>query len=218
MIDIKKLERRTLFYNKFTYSVRFYLPHCYCLRPLESEWLEKNIILAKNRIGRLSAFLAPELTPLQESRLRQMFDLLSMQRSNNTEFKVAVSDHYCTIYTNDIGLLNVLDNSGLMQRPSYNQAIQNCASGTILLKNSEYKYRTYLRSKKLDSQEKFILSQYLVNVSDDIRLSPSLDRWAHNSYLWTQNNFFIDHNDPQWNLMLSIIASGIIGKTLAIVR
>jgi hypothetical protein len=136
----------------------------------------------------------------------------------NNDCKLVVSSDFGWVYTNDLKLIDHLRSVKCLRNKTYSQAVINRPKNTILLKKSPHQQRSYLVNIKLTVQEKETLKGFFKNQQEHIRTSPSFYHWLYGqSYMRTQDYFFIDYSGDQWLTMLSLIRPGLIRKTQQIV-
>ena len=91
---------------------------------------------------------------------------------------------------------------------------------TIILKNSKHTKRSYFREFAITKHEKDIITNFLTNQQDYIKISPGLRDWMKKGQLhnYVFDYFFIDYSDDQWLTMLSLVRPGLIRKTVKILQ
>jgi hypothetical protein len=155
-----------------------------------------------------------EITEETAENLHLMCDLLQAVKH---KFKLVTSGNQAWIYTNELALIQQFSELDMLQSKTYTQAVINRPADTIMLKNSVYTSRSYLRSPKLDPKDAANLRSFLNIHRDNIRLSPALSQWAAQSKLRLADYFFIDYCGESWLTMLSLVRPGLIRKTIKII-
>jgi hypothetical protein len=121
------------------------------------------------------------------------------------------------VYSNDLELIQTINDLDFLIRKSYNRAVITRPKDTIQLKKPRHKCRSYFRSAKLTDVQKNQLSTFLTAQNEWIRISPALESWLATPFHRVQDYFFVDYNTPSWATMLALVHPGLIRKTLAII-
>jgi hypothetical protein len=86
-----------------------------------------------------------------------------------------------------------------------------------MLVNPVHQYRTFLKHKWWNLETSNHIKKFLLGRQDLFRISGSFqEKLERPGRLATQDYHFLDHNDPDLLLMLSLVCPGIINKTLPI--
>lgn len=150
-----------------------------------------------------------------------------------TPHKVVFSYNTIMFYTNDQAtvesLARVITTGDMAVRVGggpvirIKQAHVTKPADTVLIKRPyAYQYRTYLRSRKMDSGQRQALGNWISGMADAVRASTSLaafvqgrkTRWYCSDRTWEYH--FIDHNDPRLLLWLAMISPDLARKTMTI--
>jgi hypothetical protein len=200
MLQTKKIKRDSLFFNEFQYQMRIGIRFSSVLHS-RYNWHKSNDEKDWNDLSEIYTSLVQFLP-----------------RLNGHKLVVGYETVY--IYANDSQLLEELETAiGMVGRynrtwVSYSEALVDRPVGTVRLKASNYKFRSYFRQTELTDTERTFLSNWLMNQGDQIRLSPNLGSWCQgNRDNRTYGNFFFDYNDPKLLSMLSLVRPGMIKIT-----
>ena len=94
----------------------------------------------------------------------------------------------------------------------------------VMLKEPRFKYRSYLRSRRVTPEEVAILKNWVEAQQGEIQPSGALkqfmNREASRWYLpvdYTADYYYFDHNDPRYVTMLAMVLPVPIRKTVPIV-
>jgi hypothetical protein len=87
----------------------------------------------------------------------------------------------------------------------------------VTLKNPRHTYRTFFRERWLKDYELQNIREYFNARSDQFRLSPGFQLLVDGRRMWLMANYFVDHNEPQADVLISMAIPGIVKKTLPIV-
>jgi hypothetical protein len=228
-LQFKPVKKDRLYYDRFEYCLGFCLDEVSCLRVLDHDHIDRSIAnrkqwreIAQQRwlngrqkhgIG-LSRQYRREIT---EKTVEDLHKLATVLIDTDSEFKLVVSVSQGYVYTNDLTLIDLLDNQPELTNKTYCRAEIARPKNTIQLKNSQHHYRSYMQMKKLTGQQKQHLIDFFYNQQDQVRLSPALKSWITQSFNRTQDYFFIDHDSLSWLTMLSLVQPGIVRKTMHII-
>lgn len=230
MIDrqFKSVKKDRLFYDRFEYCIGFYLDEVSCLRVLDHAHIDDFISRRKqwqeiaqnrwlNHNQKYGIILGRRWQPITEKTVEDLHVLTDVLLKSSSEFKLVVSVHQGYVYTNDLALIQKLDNMPELSYKTYAQAQISRPKNTIKLKNPRYLFRSYLKSMHLTALQKEHLVDFLCNQQDHVRVSPALQQWADHPFTRTQDYFFVDHNTENWLTLLSLVQPGIVRKTMHII-
>jgi hypothetical protein len=219
----KPVVKDRLFYDRFEYCIRFHLEEVSCLRTLDHAHIDR-IIERRIAWRRIDQTLSrPQITQLSnqsnkitEATVENLHTLADVLLTTPATFKLVVSVFTGYVYTNDLTLIDQLAKLPGMSRIEYNQAVVGRAKNTVVLKNPQHQWRSYLKINKLSIEQKTHLKNFLAN-QPAVRASPALQQWMDAKLITTHDYFFIDYNETSWLTMLSLVQPGLIRKTLQIV-
>ena len=220
-LEIHLVEKSSLFFNQYRYSIRFNLSELGVIRGLKSEHIDK-IVRERNRFrSEHRGFYRGSnqlITDEDVVRLKKVCRLLCQHQD---ELKLSISYHTGYVYTNNFKLAEKISELNFIGYFRVQQAVQVCPAGTIALKNPKWTHRTYFKSRQLNDQQREQLIDYLQS-RENIRLSPGLKSWMeqNNNVYWntyTQDYYFFDHNNDGEVLFLNMVSARITGRTLQIV-
>lgn len=226
----KPVVKDRLFYNRFEYVIGFTVDEASALRELSHteidltmtrrrDWVEiaqqrwntgKKILGKHNILGRRRK----EITNETVENLHSLAELLL---TTTADFKLVVSVNHGHVYTNDLTLIDQLDQLNFLAKKYYSQAQVDRPKNTIRLKNPQHKYRSYFKITKLTTEKKDHLMDFLYNQRDYVRVSPALQRWIDQPFNRTQDYFFVDYDNSSWVTMLALVSPGLIRKTMQII-
>ena len=224
----KPVSKDRLFYDKFHYSLGFYLQEVNCLRVLDhahiddmiqrrQHWRDIAQMRWMNHSGNLGTIMSRRHKEITAQTVEHLHVLADMFLHAKHEFKLVVSVNQGHVYSNDLEFLQQLDVLPMLEYKSYGQAQIVRPKNTVSLKNPKHKFRTYLKFVKLSHQQKDHLESFLTNHQNDVRVSPALQRWIDQPLNRTQDYFFVDHDTQQWLTLLNLVSPGIIRKTMHII-
>ena len=223
-----------LFFDQYTYCVRIVMPDIFCIRALKkSEFDLENILdyirqyYKKVKESRQkSGFYRYNNKKFDHDKkyLDKILDLVDFLYPYRSNIKIVLSGDWGTFYTNDLNFVSELLNKKYASSFDLRQAVVSRPRDTVCLQSSKFEHRSYFAEKNINEDTKENLKKYLIS-QPDIRIGPGLKSWLAGSNqfrLWRTNfiqrYYFIDHNDPGFAVMLSLIVPGLIRKTISIVK
>lgn len=226
-IKFKPIVKDRLYYDRFSYCLGFHLDEVNCLRTLAHAsiddlierrqlWQEVSQQRWVNNQQNHSTILARRWKEITSKTIADLHELAELLIKAKEEFKLVVSVNQGYVYTNELSLIQRIDQLEFLEFKTYTQAQPDRPKNTIRLKQPKHQYRSYLKAVKLLPEQKTQLINFLVNQST-IRISPSLISWIDQPFNRTQDYFFIDYTGAAWLTMLSLVHPGLIRKTLEII-
>jgi hypothetical protein len=208
----KPVVKDRLYYDQFEYGIRFNLEEVSCLRTLDHAHIDRMI---ERRMP--STLLISGSNTISYETIDRLHALADVLLNTSAKFKLVVSMMSTGyFYTNEPTLIAQLAKLPGISNIEYNQAVIGRPRNTVILKNPQYRLRSYFKMNLLTTEQKNHLSNFLAN-QPTVRTSPALKEWLFiKKRLYTQCHFFIDHNDTSWLTMLSLVQPGLIKKTLQI--
>jgi hypothetical protein len=158
---------------------------------------------------------APFLTdPQTHADLHSMCDLL---RGLPDSSKKMIQYDTVFLYTNDLEIIEDMSQVGYISQIKIGQAVTVYPKDTVMLQNPVHQYRTFLKHKWWDQETSNHIKKFLLGRQELFRIPKSfLEKLQRSGRLATQDHHFVDHNDPDLLLMMSLVCPGIINKTLPI--
>ena len=216
-----------LFYDRFEYSIGFALDEVNCLRELSHDqidtMIERRIAWrevaqqrwqkSNNTFGNILTRRRKEIT---EKTVEDLHALAEILLTATVDFKLVVTANHAHVYTNNVSLIDQLDQLECLRYKNYTRAIIDRPKDTIRLKNPQHQYRSYFKVVKMTEEQKRNLKNFL-DGQENIRISPALASWFTVAFLRTGDYFFVDHDQMSWLTMLSLVRSGLVRKTLEII-
>lgn len=232
ILKFKSIAKDCLFYSQWQYCISFQLDEVSALKNLDHEYI--NALIERRKMWRGTAqqrWITSRLpsTPLPvmnsnrrrriitEETVTDLHNLADILRKTKIPYKLVTSSDHGWIYTNSKRFIKRLSGINALLDQQYTEAIIARPKNTIVLKEPKHTHRTYLKSLKLTPYEKQSLANFFINQIEHIRTSPSLAKWLLMPFHRTQDYFFVDHNGEGWLIMLALVKSGIIRKTVEIV-
>ena len=218
-LKFKTVEKDRLFYDQYQYSVSIPLKEANALRKeLSHESIDRIIQRRRAYWATIPHRQYPVINQDDIDRLHRVCDFLL---SDTDEYKlVFYYNHWLTIYTNSLALLDRVDTLDYIDIKNHSRVNVNRPRDTIILKNPKHTKRSYFREFAITNHEKDIITNFLTNQRDYIKISPGLRDWMKRGRLhnYVFDYFFIDYSDDQWLTMLSLVRPGLIRKTVKILQ
>jgi hypothetical protein len=215
-IKIQTDTRDRLYFDRWQYSIAVLQSRISDIRGLDLQSTKKLIEYRSS-----SRFLQGHYTP---NVITNIYAALNFFAAESNPFKLTLSGNWAYIYTNDATLAKRLISACPAAKVRFvKQAEVSQPRDAVMLSHSNFAYRTYLRSMWVDDQQivnldSFFTTQNNVNVSPCKSFQKFLkSNKAYKSH-WLANHYFIDHNDPGYPLMLSLVLPRVVRKTLPIVQ
>jgi hypothetical protein len=212
-LDIRQEPRNRLFFDQYQYRMQFYLRHVWCMRSYDHDDLDRRLESYQGwNHGKLNA--PPLVDPQAHADLHNMCDLL---RGLPDSCKKMIQYDTVFLYTNDLAIIEDMSQVGYISQIKIGQAVTVYPKDTVMLVNPAHQYRTFLKHKWWDLETSNHIKKFLLGRQELFRISGSFqEKLQRPGRLATQDYHFLDHNDPDLLLMLSLVCPGIINKTLPI--
>ena len=237
VLKIKPVSSDRLFFDQYQYSVRFFARDLSCIRGTYQNSDDLSTVFTKIHTRLQTRQTQRKLTDksavyshdeLLEKKL-DLYKLAVLLQQNLTDTKLVIYGNWGYVYTGQLTVLQQLTTlSGLSDFSPVRQIRVDRAKNSVTLKESDYQYRSFFTTRKLTSDGRDQLVNWL-QAQTDIRLSPGLTNWCDSPWfysvhpwrstlpLFTERYHFIDHNESSMLTMLSLLQPGIIRKTMNIV-
>lgn len=223
----KPVRKDRLYFDRFEYSMGFYLEEASCLRVLTHDYIDDMIqrrrtwreIARQRWKGQKAATILAQAygREITDTTVENLHALAEVLITAQEEFKLVVSVNQAYVYTNDVSLIDRLDSMSILHYKTFTQAQAVRPKNTIGLKKPKHKFRSYFRLVNLTAQQKDHLEAFLTNHQDHVRVSPALKEWLAFPFNRLQDYFFVDHDSENWLTMLNLVTPGIVRKTLQII-
>ena len=212
-LDIRQEPRDRLFFDQYQYRMQFYQRFAWCMRSYDHDDLERRLRNYHGKFPRPPVGLTVA-DPDATANLHHMCDLL---RGLPDSSKKMIQYDHVFLYTNDLEIIEDMSRVGYISQLKIGQAVTVYPRDTVMLQNPVHQYRTFLKHKWWDLETSNHIKKFLLGRQDLFRIPKSfLEKLQRSGRLATQDHHFVDHNDPNLLLMLSLVCPGIINKTLPI--
>jgi len=185
MLPFNSVPKDSFFYDKFEYCIGFFVEEASSLREMNHQHIDK--ILERriqhreisqqrwaNTKQTILSKISRPILPVTGERLHKIVDILINTKS---EYKSVVSIDNMWVYSNDLNLINELDELDYLLFKKYTKAVISRPKNTIIVKNSKFSKRTYLKSIGLSENQAEKLRNCLIRNQQEIRVSPGLLEW-----------------------------------------
>ena len=232
-LKIKVQRGDRLFFDRYRYCLRFYLPELSAMRDFHKSDIELKELLdsiefclaTRRELDAKLSYRAifwkpnnvdPEMLAAYyyPGNLKDLAEILYQKKDI---IKLMISGSLGYVYSTDFDFLKKISKLDYVRHSSFREMIVDRPRGTVKLRTSEHKLRLYLTDMWLTAAEKESIVSFLSN-QDDVRLSPALKTWCRSGVLWTQRNYFVDYNTPSFPLALQLINPRLVKKILQIVE
>lgn len=219
-LKIQEISRDRAFYDQFEYVICVKIPEVSALRHGTHHGIDLELDNRQNWRGRLGSrnfggswrSYQREITDLERKQCHDFLDFLE----SHTGYKTWYSQHWAYIYSNDLSMLRQIESLPYLIPTELRRAIVDQERDTILVKSSPYSHRSYFREWRATDKEVHAIRNLLA-IQQDVRLSPSLREWVdQGKWNYIRQSFFIDHDGNGIELMLALVATRPIRKTVTI--
>jgi hypothetical protein len=206
------VSRSTLYFHKWRYVILFHLPEASFLRDLKHERIDQSITYRNEWIARRGG--ARHITLTVQQILHDACDYLLTRAY---PFKKVVCGNGIWLYTNnleDFEDIAIIPTGRILY---INQAEVTLAPNAVTLKNPKHAFRTYFRERWLSNDELAVLRRYFQTRTNMFRMGPGFTNLVKGKRMWLMSNYFVDHNEPNADLLINMAVPGIVRKTLPII-
>lgn len=218
-VEIKSTNK--LYFDKYRYCASAYLPYASSLRRLSHYHIDAMLELRETLHQSYPDLRAlvngqylrnPPITTYIKNDLHLFLDKIL---NISEDFKMVYKKHSFHCYTNNTAVVDEVLEDGLIDR-KLTQLKVVCEPDVIVRKNSDYKYRCYLRATQITEQTKENIRKFF-NAHPEISVANSFQQWLKNSYKYSSSHYFFDYNDEGMKLMFEITAPGVVREAYTII-
>jgi hypothetical protein len=204
--------RDKLYWNKYVYRVTVNLPGatmCHDARNAENFW---------KSCFELQWFSESRKDYVEKNKVKylQYYNWLK-NSAKNTDCKFRTESGYVSIFTNDGALVKEFRNA--IPDSQCTKAVVSKHSEIKLFRTQpKHKYRIYLRSLRVDTEDYHALVDFLREHSDQFNISPAFHhhairyeqyKWRHK---WLSSSYFIDYDQQSLESWLDLKFGEMLGK------
>ena len=213
--------RHQLWHGRYDHCVRFDMPEASALRYLDHKRIDKAIRTRREWGQRMmsnpgSWALSWRRAQILDHHVVDLHAMCDFLLEDSRDRKIMISGDVVHLYTRDADLVQDVMALPYVKNASHRQIQAVGQPNTIPLKNPRHAWRSYFRQRQMTVEHKDNLVKFLT-AQEHVRLSPSM-KWFLTSSHQTRvyDYYFVDHDDSGFITMLSLIAPGIIRRTLPI--
>jgi hypothetical protein len=214
--------RQQLWHGRYDHCVRFAMPEASVLRHLDHLRIDKTIKVRREWGKRMmsnpgSWVLSWHRTQITDKHVANLHAMCDFLLADSRDRKIVISGDVVHVYTTDMTLVQDVMALPYVSHTVHRQIRAVGQPNTVSLKNPRHAWRSYFRQRQMTIEQKNNIVKFLTSQTD-LRLSPSM-KWFLTSEHQTRmyDYYFVDHDDAGFITMLSLIAPGIIRRTLPIV-
>ena len=221
-LPFKSVPSDRLFYDHWQYCISFRLDEVNCLRySLDAEKIDE--LLTRREMWRervrqrwpQNNFVRPH-SPITDGTRETLHAFADFLKLATDPYKIVISVNQCWIYSNSTNFLERINRLPFVKNTKFTESVIVRPRNTIVLKNPQYRHRSYFRKVKLIEPERQQIMAFLQG-QDNVRVSPALKQWMSTPFNRTQDYFFVDYDSESWLTMLGLVRPGLIRKTVEIV-
>ena len=215
-LTYKSVNRDRLFFEQYRYCVQLYYTCASVFRDLPDNFPSALLQVTQgiksrrdwdHRAGR-DFFGSSE----EDNRAKDLLEHLF----KTTDRKLVIGYRTIYVYSNDQAFLESIG----VYFPVRNrkEALVNRTRGTVISVDNPYQYRSYLRQRRLEPEQKQWLSNWVQNQSS-IRANLSLRKFCSlDKHRTTYGHFYIEHGDMATLSMLALIIPDLVRETKQIIN
>jgi len=212
-LEIRQEPRDRLFFDQYQYRMQFRLRFAWCMRSLDHGDLDRRLT---NYHGRYRAG-ANALYPSDRETHADLHHMCDLLRALPVSCKIMIQYDQVFLYTNVLGTLTHMGRVDYIDQAKIGEALVVYPKDTVMLQNPVHQYRTFLKNRWWDLDTSARVKKFLLGRQDLFRIPAGFcEKLERPGRLATRDHHFVDHNDPDLLLMLSLVCPGIINKTLPI--
>lgn len=220
-VKIVTESRDRLYFDQWKYAFSFWLREAHTLRYRDHQQF-RNYIDMRLRWTQWQPRFTDDVVDNLET-------VIAHINSITEPFKLVVSGHWATIYTNDSDLAQrTLTACSFinLDRCKQKQAVVDQPRDTVFLCDPKYQFRSYFKAQMCPGAKITALREFFASQEDEIRPSSALNQclqgqgWGRNSEgnAWMPDHYFVDYNNPAYVTMLAMIMPRSFRKTVSIVQ
>jgi len=225
---IKTESRDRLYYDKFQYSFHFKQTEIFALRGFpEPQAMMKFIDRRKSWMKTLINYRHKQDDYFNVQSIENLLTTRELLLNHPREFKMTVSGDWAIIYTDDLNLVDRVSRLPYVTFSGYiKQAKVDRPRDIVVVQKPQYRYRTFLRERKMKPEFRAQLLNWVESQNYQgqayVRPSKVLLEWLKNKSPnwrsdWCMRHFYIEHDDLQYETMISMIVPGFVRKTMNVI-
>lgn len=202
----KSVSRDRLFFDQYEYSMCFRFEGSGRMRTLTHQAIQHAVNYA-------SMFRRGPVTPVE-----RLLDLCDTINAIDVPYKRMVYTDWQYFYTNNPGFFQILQRFPGVSHCYFQQAVVDRPRDVVLLKNSDYQWRSFFREKHYKKDQLEILRNFLASRPEQFRVTNHWKKQLARSNFYIGRSFFVDHHDEKDAMLLHLALPGVVRKTVPIVE
>lgn len=201
--------RDKLFFDQYRYSMRFRFQHSGRMRVLTSKAIRDSF--AYSARFRFNEIVTPECI----ERAVALGDLIN---AIDVPYKRIVYTDWQYFYSNHTDFFEAIEAMPGVSHVSYSSAEITLPRDTVVLKNSDYPWRTYFKDRWYYTEETQLFCNFLLSRPQQFKITNYQRQRMQRNHFYITRSLFVDHHDPGDALMLNMVLPNCVRKTLPIVE
>lgn len=201
--------RDRLYYDQYRYCVSFQLSSSGRTRNLDPEKIRANV----HYVNTVTWGSTQRISAEQEQHLLSCAEIF---RNCNQPYKRIVYSNWQYVYSNHEPLLEQLASQDFLIQVNATQADVVLPRDVVLLKHSQYQFRSYFSSRWYNKEEIAAIKNFLVSRGKQFKTTPGVKSRLNGKFFYPNSWTFVDHNDQRDAFLLNLVVSQCIRKTLPI--
>lgn len=156
--------------------------------------------------------------PITPSSIKKCHNAHDKLKEISEDYKLITSSYdYGYLYIKNLNsAVNFLSSPGITIL-QIKKVVVDRPKNTLIIKSAKHNLRTYFRNQRIEMEQKQNLIAFL-DSRTDIRLGPAMQDWITKfpNQRYVCDNYFIDHNDDGFLMLLALVSSIKIKKTLTL--
>jgi hypothetical protein len=209
--------RDRLYFDQWEYAFSFWLKEAHILRHRDHKQFHNYIDLRRSWTQWQPRFTDDVITNLGAA-----FDYIN---GITQPFKLVVSGHWATIYSNDPDLSDqMLAACGFLAQCKQKQAVVDQPRDTVFLLEPKHQLRSYFKAQAFPVEKLPALRDFFAAEGEAITPCPSMQNFLKNTTRvwnnkhWLPDHYFVDYDNPAYATMLAMIMPRAFRKTVSIVQ
>jgi hypothetical protein len=153
---------------------------------------------------------------ISDEQEKNLLECAKIFRECNQPHKRIVYANWQYVYTNHESLLAQLHSLDFVKHSKLTEAAVTLPRDVVVLKNSQYQFRSYFSSRWFNREEVAAIKNFLVSRGTQFRTTLGVQSRLNGRFFYPNDWMFVDHNDEKDALLLNLVASQCIRKTLPI--
>lgn len=211
---IRQEPRDRLFFDQYEYRLQFYLRYAWCMRSFDHGDIDRRLV---NYHGRYSGSGMTVSASVDQQHQRNLHDMCNVLLALPTTCKRMIQYDHVFLYSNRLSTLQHVSKISYIDRLQIGQAVVVYPKDTVMLINPVHHYRTFLRAKWWDPDTSARIKKFLLSRQDLFKIPKAFcQKLERPGRLATRDHHFVDHDNADVLLLLSLVCPGIINRTLPI--